>query len=215
VSHAGQRSERGGGRIRVAVADEDEVFRRRLTTLLADEEDIEVVGEVGDGMAAIGLAAATVPDVIVMDVWLPKRSGFDMWVAMEELAPNAGVILLTVGDEEADVHEAVKDGVSGCLLDYASIDEVAQAVRMAAERWSITPPMATRLLEELRRLSRDDRQQVATLQLTNRELEVLRLTAEGLTSREIAKQLYVSENTAGNHARNILQKRYWHIRRLP
>ena len=78
---------------------------------------------------------------------------------------------------------------------------------MAAERWSITPPMATRLLEELRQLSRDDPQQVATLQLTGRELEVLGLTAEGLPSREIAKRLYISENTARNHARNILQKR--------
>jgi DNA-binding NarL/FixJ family response regulator len=215
VSHAGQRSDRGGGRIRVAVADEEEVLRRRLTTLLAVEEDIEVVGEVGDGMAAIGLAASTVPDVIVMDVWLPKRSGFDMWVAIEEVAPYAGVILLTVGDEEADVHEAVKDGVSGYLLDYSSIDEVAQAVRMAAERWSITPPMASRLLEEVRQLSRPDRQQVATWLLTDRELEVLRLTAEGLANREIAKRLYISENTARNHARNILQKRYWHIRSLP
>jgi DNA-binding NarL/FixJ family response regulator len=215
VSHAGQRSERGGGRIRVAVADEDEVFRRRLTTLLADEEDMEVVGEVGDGMAAIGLAAATVPDVIVMDVWLPKRSGFDMWVAMEELAPNAGVILLTVGDEQADVHEAVKDGVSGYLLDYASIDEVAQAVRMAAERWALTPATASRLLEELRTSARSDRQLVLNTELSKREIEVLRLTAEGLTGREIAKRLYISENTASNHARNILQKRYWHIRRLP
>ena len=86
---------------------------------------------------------------------------------------------------------------------------------MAAERWSITPPMATRLLQEFGQLSRADRQQVPTLLLTAREVEELRLTAEGLASREIAKRLYISENNARNHQRNILQKRYWHLRKLP
>src|SRR6476619_8276544 len=173
---------RGGEPIRVAVVDDQELFRRGLTMLLGVEDDIEVVGEAGDGVAATELAATAVPDVILMDVRMPKRSGIEACVSIKEAAPTARIIMLTVSDEEADLYDAVKHGASGYLLKDSSIDEVAQAIRVVADGQSlISPSMAVKLLGEFKQMSNSDRQQVATPRLTDRELQVLKLVAQGLT----------------------------------
>ena len=197
----------------MAVVDDQELFRRGLTMLLGVEDDIEVVGEAGDGVAATELAASSVPDVILMDVRMPKRSGIEACVAIKEVAPTARIIMLTVSDEEADLYDAVKNGASGYLLKDSSIDEVAQAVRVVADGQSlISPSMAIKLLDEFKQMSRTDRQQVPSPRLTDRELEVLKLVAQGLNNREIAKRLFISENTVKNHVRNILEKLHLHSR---
>jgi two-component system NarL family response regulator len=202
-----------GEPIRVAVVDDQELFRRGLTMLLGVEEDIAVVGEAGDGVAATELAATAVPDVVLMDVRMPKRSGIEACGSIKEVAPSAKIIMLTVSDEEADLYDAVKNGASGYLLKDASIDEVAQAIRVVAEGQSlISPSMAVKLLDEFKQMTRSDRQQVPTPRLTERELEVLRLVAQGLNNREIAKRLFISENTVKNHVRNILEKLQLHSR---
>jgi two-component system NarL family response regulator len=181
--------------------------------LLGVEDDIEVVGEAGDGVAATELAASAVPDVILMDVRMPKRSGIEACVAIKEVAPTARIIMLTVSDEEADLYDAVKNGASGYLLKDSSIDEVAQAIRVVADGQSlISPSMAIKLLDEFKQMSRTDRQQVPSPRLTDRELEVLKLVAQGLNNREIAKRLFISENTVKNHVRNILEKLQLHSR---
>ena len=208
-----QRPKGNTGPIRVAVVDDQELFRRGLTMLLTVEDDIDVVGEAGDGVAATELAASTAPDVILMDVRMPKRSGIEACVAIKEVAPTARIIMLTVSDEEADLYDAVKNGASGYLLKDSSIDEVAQAVRVVADGQSlISPSMAIKLLDEFKQMSRSDRQQLATPRLTDRELEVLKLVAQGLNNREIAKRLFISENTVKNHVRNILEKLQLHSR---
>jgi two-component system NarL family response regulator len=197
----------------VAVVDDQELFRRGLTMLLGVEDDIEVVGEAGDGVAATELAASAVPDVILMDVRMPKRSGIEACVAIKEVAPTARIIMLTVSDEEADLYDAVKNGASGYLLKDSSIDEVAQAIRVVADGQSlISPSMAIKLLDEFKQMSRTDRQQVPSPRLTDRELEVLKLVAQGLNNREIAKRLFISENTVKNHVRNLLEKLQLHSR---
>lgn len=202
-----------GEAIRVVVVDDQELFRRGLTMLLSVEEDIEVVGEAGDGIDATELAAAAVPDVILMDVRMPKRSGIEACIAIKEVAPAARIIMLTVSDEEADLYEAVKNGASGYLLKDSSIDEVAQAIRVVADGQSlISPSMAIKLLDEFKQMSRTDRTQVPSPRLTDRELEVLKLVAQGLNNREIAKRLFISENTVKNHVRNILEKLQLHSR---
>jgi DNA-binding NarL/FixJ family response regulator len=204
---------RAGEPIRVVVVDDQELFRRGLTMLLGVEDDIEVVGEAGDGFVATDLAATLVPDVILMDVRMPKSSGIEACLAIKEVAPTARIIMLTVSDEEADLYDAVKNGASGYLLKDSSIDEVAQAVRVVADGQSlISPSMAIKLLDEFKQMSRSDRQQVPTPRLTDRELEVLRLVAQGLNNREIAKRLFISENTVKNHVRNILEKLQLHSR---
>ena len=199
--------------IRVAVVDDHELFRRGLTMLLEVEDGIEVVGEAGDGVAAAELAASAVPDVILMDVRMPKRSGIEACVAIKEVAPSAKIIMLTVSDEEADLYDAVKNGASGYLLKDSSIDDVGQAIRVVADGQSlISPSMAAKLLDEFKQMSRSDRQPVSGPRLTDRELEVLNLVAQGLNNRDIAKRLFISENTVKNHVRNILEKLQLHSR---
>ena len=193
--------------------DDQELFRRGLTMLLSVEPDITIVGEAGDGATAAALAAASSPDIVLMDVRMPKLSGIEAITAVRNAAPDARIVMLTVSDEEADLYEAIKGGASGYLLKDASIDEVAQAVRVVADGQSlISPSMAMKLLDEFKQMSRTDRSQPATPRLTERELEVLRLVAQGLNNREIAKQLFISENTVKNHVRNILEKLQLHSR---
>ncbi|MDQ3274468.1 MAG: response regulator transcription factor [Actinomycetota bacterium] len=200
--------------IRVIVVDDQELFRRGLTMLLAVEDDIEVVGEASDGVAATELAVGSVPDVVLLDVRMPKGSGIDACSSIKSAVPSTKILMLTVSDEEADLYEAVKNGASGYLLKDASIDEVAQAVRVVADGQSlISPSMASKLLEEFKQISSPGRRNdLMVPRLTDRELEVLRLVARGQNNRDIAKKLFISENTVKNHVRNILDKLQLHSR---
>ena len=199
--------------VRVLVVDDQELFRRGLTMLLTAEPGIEIVGEAGDGDEGAALAEAVAPDVVLLDIRMPKRSGLEACTAIKQAVPSAKIIMLTVSDEEADLYEAVKSGASGYLLKDSSIEEVSQAVRVVADGQSlISPSMAVKLIDEFKQMSRPEREQVGGLRLTERELEVLRLVARGLNNREVAKQLFISENTVKNHVRNILEKLQLHSR---
>ena len=136
------------------VVDDQELFRRGLTMLLAVEPGIEVVGEAGDGVEGTALAESAAPDVVLLDVRMPKRSGIEACLAIKEGVPSAKIIMLTVSDEEADLYEAVKSGASGYLLKDSSIEEVAQAVRVVADGQSlISPSMAIKLIDEFKQMS--------------------------------------------------------------
>ncbi|WP_457206943.1 response regulator [Nocardioides sp. P5_C9_2] len=199
--------------IRVLVVDDQELFRRGLTMLLAQDTDIEVVGEADDGIVGTELATTLAPDVVLLDVRMPRRSGVDACRAIKEAVPSAKIIMLTVSDEEGDLYETVKNGASGYLLKDSSIEEVAQAIRVVNEGQSlISPSMAVKLIDEFKQMSKPDKQQSTALKLTDRELEVLRLVARGLNNREVAKELFISENTVKNHVRNILEKLQLHSR---
>ncbi len=200
--------------IRVVVVDDQELFRRGLIMLVAAEDDIEVVGEASDGDEAAEMSAATVPDIVLMDVRMPKRSGIEACRTIKQVAPSAKIIMLTVSDEEGDLYDAIKNGASGYLLKDASIDQVAQAIRLVADGQSlISPSMAAKLLEEFKTISRvGAKPDTIVPKLTDRELEVLNLVAHGLNNREIARDLFISENTVKNHVRNILEKLQLHSR---
>src|SRR5439155_26854559 len=115
--------------IRVIIVDDHALFRRGLQMVLEVEDDIEVVGESGDGADAVAKAEETVPDVVLMDVRMPKRSGLEATRSIKEILPNTKILMLTISDEEADLYDAIKSGASGYLLKEISIEEVANAVR--------------------------------------------------------------------------------------
>ena len=201
--------------IRVVICDDHALFRRGLAMVLAEEDGIAVVGEAEDGEAAVAAAEELAPDVILMDVRMPKLSGIEATKAIAERAPAARIVMLTVSDEEEDLYEAVKAGAAGYLLKEISIEEVAGAVRSVMGGESlITPSMASKLLTEFSNLSKraEAKQGVPSPRLTGRELEVLGLVAQGMSNKEIAAELFISENTVKNHVRNILEKLHLHSR---
>ena len=201
--------------IRVLIVDDHALFRRGLMLVLESEPGIEVVGEAEDGTDALAKAEATAPDVVLMDVRMPKMSGIEATKAVAAALPTSKIIMLTVSDEEDDLYEAIKAGAAGYLLKEISIEEVADAVRAVVQGQTlISPSMASKLITEFQTLSRlaADRSQVPVPKLTDRELEVLKLVAQGMTNREVADQLYIAENTVKNHVRNILEKLHLHSR---
>ncbi|GAB3124453.1 response regulator transcription factor [Streptomyces calidiresistens] len=202
--------------IRVLVVDDHELFRRGLEIVLAHEPDIRVVGEAGDGAEAVEKAADLLPDIVLMDVRMPRRGGIEACTAIKEVAPSARIIMLTISDEEADLYEAIKAGATGYLLKEISTDEVTAAIRAVADGQSqISPSMAVKLLTEFKAMVQrtgEEQRLVPAPRLTARELEVLKLVATGRNNREIARDLYISENTVKNHVRNILEKLQLHSR---
>jgi two-component system NarL family response regulator len=201
--------------IRVLVVDDHALFRRGLEMVLEQEADIEVVGEAADGAEAVTMAVDMAPDIVLMDVRMPRRGGIDATSAIKEAVPSAKIVMLTISDEEADLYDAIKAGAMGYLLKEISIDEVATAIRAVYGGQSlISPSMASKLLTEFATMIKkaDDRPQLPTPRLTDREMEVLRLVAKGMNNRDIAKQLFISENTVKNHIRNILEKLQLHSR---
>ncbi|MDE0804583.1 MAG: response regulator transcription factor [Acidimicrobiales bacterium] len=201
--------------IRVMICDDHALFRRGLIMVLEAEDDIEVVGEAEDGRDAVERVADIVPDVVLMDVRMPEIDGIEATRLIADEAPSAKILMLTVSDEENDLYEAIKAGATGYLLKEISIEEVASAVRAVVSGQSlISPSMASKLLTEFTNLAKraDERTSVPTPRLTERELEVLRLVAQGMSNREIAGELYISENTVKNHVRNILEKLHLHTR---
>lgn len=197
------------------VVDDHALFRRGLQMVLGQEPGIEVVGEAGDGSEAVEQAVQTTPDIVLMDVRMPKGGGIDACSAIHEAVPSARIIMLTISDEEADLYEAIKAGAMGYLLKEISIEEVASAIRAVHGGQSlISPSMASKLITEFATISRrgEDRQQVPSPRLTDREMQVLTLVAKGLNNRDIAKELFISENTVKNHIRNILEKLQLHSR---
>jgi DNA-binding NarL/FixJ family response regulator len=201
--------------VRVLIVDDHALFRRGLQMVLEGETDIDVVGEAGDGQEAIERAESTTPDVVLMDVRMPKQSGIEATRTIKDTLPSTKILMLTISDEEADLYEAIKAGASGYLLKEISIEEVADAVRAVhAGQSLISPSMASKLLNEFAAMvkRRDERAQVPGPRLTSRELEVLKLVAKGLNNRDIGQELFISENTVKNHVRNILEKLHLHSR---
>jgi DNA-binding NarL/FixJ family response regulator len=201
--------------LRVLVVDDHALFRRGLQMVLGDEPDIEVAGEAADGHEAVERAKELMPDVVLMDVRMPGRSGIEATREIRETLPHVRILMLTVSDEENDLYDAIKAGASGYLLKETRPEEVPEAIRSVVDGQSrISPAMASKLLNEFAtvRGQNRDRQAVPPPVLTEREMEVLRLVARGLNNRDIARNLYISENTVKNHVRNILEKLHLHSR---
>ncbi len=209
-------ADRGGGAVtRVLVADHQALFRRGLIAVLGADWRTEVVGEAGNGEDAVALAVALEPDVVVLDVALPGPGGVEAVRRIRGLTTSTRVLVLTASVDEQDLYEAVKAGATGYLLKDLPAEEVVDAVRAAAAGQSlIAPSLASKLLGEFNSLARAAarREPGSAPVLTARELEVLALLARGRSNREVGAELFISENTAKNHVRNILEKLHLHSR---
>lgn len=198
--------------IRLLVCDDHALFRRGLIATIEEEQDLEVLGEAADTDEAIALAEELAPDVILMDVRMPGGGGIEATRRITELVPGTKVLMLTVSDDPDDLLEAVKAGAAGYLLKEVSSSEVASAVRAVhAGASPLSPMLADKLMAEFLNLEKRATVPKAP-KLAPRELEVLRLVADGMTNRLIAEQLGISPNTVKNHVGNILEKLQLHSR---
>ena len=187
--------------IRVLLVDDHPVVRQGLRALLSTQDGIEVVGEAGDGEAAVAEAGRLSPDVVLMDVVMPGIDGVEALRRIGGSRPQTRVVMLTSYADERRAMEAVDAGASGFLLKDASPRDVAAAIRAAHRGEAVLhPSVAARLLAERRRPP------AAHAELTARELEVLRLIARGLRNKQIAAQLHVSEKTVKTHVSAVLRK---------
>jgi DNA-binding NarL/FixJ family response regulator len=194
--------------IRVVIADDHQLFRRGLKMVLEAEDDIEVVAEAPDGQDAVTRVEQLAPDVVLMDVRMPRMGGIEATRAIRQLFPITRIIVLSVSDEQDDLYSAFKAGANGYLLKEVSIEEVADAVRKVFAGESLFPAaLASKLLADFSGQPKalDDPVPVSP-RLTEREVAVLKLVARGDGNAAIASQLSVSESSVRNHVANILTK---------
>ena len=188
-----------GGQITVVLADDHAVVRSALRMLLDDEPGIEVVAEAGDAEAAIRYVGGHHPAVLILDINMPGGSGLEAIPKIRASSPDTRIVMLTMQDETASARAALQAGVLGYILKEAASEELVKAVRLAAEgKTYLQPELGARLASEPEPVSKDD--------LSEREVEVLRLIALGHTNNEIAKNLYLSVRTVESHRAHIQQK---------
>ena len=191
-------------RIRILIADDHAVVRHGLRALIATEPDLELVGEAADGVEAVELTAALHPDVILLDMAMPRKTGLEAIYDIKRGDPQARILVLTSFAEDDQIFPAIKAGATGYLLKDASPRELLQAIR-DVERGDVSlhPTIARKLVGELKR---PPDLPPAEEQLTEREVQVLALVARGMSNQEIADQLVIGERTVRTHVSNILSK---------
>lgn len=190
--------------MRVLVADDHSLFRDGIASLI-EAAGFKVVGQVGDGQAAVEAALRLRPDLVLMDISMPQMSGLEALRQIKAQAPEVHVVMLTVSDDDASLLQAIQSGARGYLLKNLNAEEFLDMLAgLQRGEAALTRQMTARLLNGLAKQSQ--RQLGPVERLTPRELELLRLVAEGLPNKAIAQRLSVSENTVKYHMKNILQK---------
>lgn len=190
--------------IRILIVDDHAVVRRGLVGLIASEPGMKVVGEAVDGLEAVEKTRTLLPDIVLLDLKMPRMDGLEAIAEIKSRDPEARILVLTSFDEDDQVFPALKTGALGYLLKDSTPQELLQGIRRVYEgESSLDPAIARKLVRELREPSEPEPVQEL---LTEREMQVLRLVAQGLTNQEIAARLFISERTVRNYVSNILGK---------
>ena len=194
-------------RIRVMLVDDHALMRKGVASLLGACPDIEVVGEADNGAEAVARVADLMPDLILMDIQMPKMDGLEATRRIKAEHPYLKVVILTVSEEDRTLFDAIKAGAQGYLLKKMEPDEFLTMVRgISRGEAPISRTMASKILGEFSRHMKGSQPEDPAAKLTPREREVLQLLTQGRSNKEIANTLCVSENTVKNHLKNILAK---------
>lgn len=205
--------------IKILLADDHTLFRQGLQRIFALEEDMVIAGEAGDGEAVVELAQSLHPDVVIMDINMPKLNGVEATRAIKRRYPEIKILILSIHDDEEYVFETIRAGANGYLLKDVEAEMLVDAIRKMVEGASfVHPRITTKLLEEFKRLSQQATEMPESgfpegeaglalpFTLTQRENEILKLMAEGKSNRSIGETLFISEKTVKNHVSSILCK---------
>ena len=194
--------------LRVLIVDDHDLFRSGLRNLLDVEQGVQVIGEANGGQEALRIVRELAPDVVVMDLNMPVMSGVDATRHITAVAPLTRVVMLTISDQDNDVIDAILAGACGYLLKDSSIQDLMAGIRAAAMGESlISPTIAAKVLQRVRASStRPEIENTIRAELSDREIEVLKLIANGKDNAMIAAELHISPKTVKNHISNILMK---------
>ena len=192
--------------LRVLLVDDHDLFRTGLRNLL-EEQGVQVIGEAASGADALKIVRELAPDVVVMDLNMPGMTGVEATREVTSIAPLTRVVVLTISDQDDDVMDAIVAGACGYLVKDSSIEELMRGIRSAAVGESlISPPIAAKVLQRMRAVTLDQGAETIRTELSDRELDVLRLIANGKDNSDIAEALHISPKTVKNHISNILMK---------
>ncbi len=193
--------------VRVMLVDDHALFRKGVANLLREEPGFEVIGEAADGREALARASELMPDVILMDIYMPRCDGLEATRLIKARLPYVRIVMLTISERDHNLFEAIKAGALGYLVKKIEPKDLYAKLRLAARGEApLTPTMAAKLVDEFARVAREGEAGQAREDLTFREREVLDFVARGATNKEIGAALRISENTVRNHLRNILEK---------
>ncbi len=191
-------------KIRVVIVEDQALIREGLAAILSTQDDIEVVGQAGDGVEAVEIVEKSRPDVILLDLVMPRQDGLTTIPIIKEKLPQAHILVLTSFADNDHVYQAIKSGAEGYMLKDATHVQLLQSIRDVAQgQATLYPSIAMRVIREMN--SPAD-MLYATDPLTPRELDTLRLISTGLSNQEIAKKLFVQERTVAKYVSNILEK---------
>jgi two-component system NarL family response regulator len=196
-------------KIKVLIADDHRVVREGLAAILKTKEDLQIVGEAQDGLVAVEKAKALVPDVILMDVSMPRMGGVEATRQIKREFPHIGIVALTMYEEQQYIFDLVRAGATGYLLKDSESSQIVAAIRAIYRGESlIHPSVASKILAEFSLMAQKKGKKPGWVEhdLTEREITVLRLVADGKTNKEIANALDLSEKTVKNHLNSIFRK---------
>lgn len=186
--------------IKVLIVDDHPVVRDGLRLSITDQPDLTLAGEARDGIEAEQTALAVQPDVILMDIAMPRRGGFETMLSIKQKLPEVKILIMTVSEQDEDLFQAVRLGADGYLLKKVDTQQIVEAIRrVAAGQAILSPEMTAKLMNELKKKAPGP-------ELSPREEEVLDLLGEGLTTVTIANRLYLSEGTVGTYVRRLMDK---------